>query len=72
MNLDRAPWVLIVISCHGHDRVGSWMFGIQGICQLSDRRDLAASIAKKAPLRLLAMKSHMQKLNRVNKQRVLK
>ena len=48
------------------------MFGIQGICQLSDRRDLAASIAKKAPLRLLAMKSHMQKLNRVNKQRVLK
>lgn len=42
------------------------------ICQLSDRRNLANSIAKKAPIRLLAMKSHMKRLNSVNKQRIMK
>ncbi|CAL1145375.1 unnamed protein product, partial [Cladocopium goreaui] len=42
------------------------------LCQLSDRRNLAQSIAKKAPVRLVAMKFHINKLNKINKRREMR
>ena len=41
--------------------------GSQGLCQSSDRRNLAKFIAHRAPFRLLAMRSHMDRLNEINR-----
>ena len=65
--LDSAAKLLPCIMMYLHKFLSN-----QGLCQLCDRRKVALSIAKKVPIRLLAMRAHMDRLNKINRSRSLR